>query len=56
MKKLLFKHALIKNMFYELIFILKHLEMHELHECILSNVVTDALVLKHQAISAHSAD
>ena len=31
----------------------KHLEM---HECILSTVATDALVLKHQAISIHSTD
>ena len=28
----------------------------EMHECILSTVATDALVLKHQAISTHSAD
>ena len=28
----------------------------ETHGCILSNVATDALVLKHQAISIHSAD
>ena len=28
----------------------------EIHECILSTVATDALVLKRQAISIHSAD
>ena len=28
----------------------------EMHERILSTVATDALVLKHQAISIHSAD
>ena len=28
----------------------------EMHRCILGTVVTDALVLKHQAISIHSAD
>ena len=28
----------------------------EMHECIFSTVATDALVLKHQAISIHSAD
>ena len=27
-----------------------------MHGCILSNVATDALVLKHQVISIHSAD
>ena len=31
----------------------KHMEM---HGCILSTVATDALVLKHQAISIHSAE
>ena len=31
----------------------KHLET---HGCILSTVATDALVLKHQTISTHSAD
>ena len=31
----------------------KHLEM---HECILSTVATDVLVLKHQAIRIHSTD
>ena len=33
--------------------ILKHREM---HECVVSTVATDALVLKHQAISIHNAD
>ena len=28
----------------------------EMHECILGTLATDALVLKHQAISSHSAD
>ena len=28
----------------------------EMHRCALSTVATDALVLKHQAISSHSAD
>ena len=28
----------------------------ETHGCVLSTVATDALVLKHQAISIHSAD
>ena len=28
----------------------------EMHRCILSTIATDALVLKHQAISIHSAD
>ena len=28
----------------------------ETHGCVLSTVATDALVLKHQAISAHIAD
>ena len=28
----------------------------EMHECILSTVATDDLVLKHQTISIHSAD
>ena len=27
-----------------------------MHECVLSTVATDALVLKHQAISIHKAD
>ena len=27
-----------------------------MHRCILSTVATDALVLKYQAISSHSAD
>ena len=31
----------------------KHREM---HVCIVSTVATDALVLKHQAISIHNAD
>ena len=32
---------------------LKHREM---HGCVVSTVATDALVLKHQAISIHNAD
>ena len=32
---------------------LKH---RETHGCVVSTVATDALVLKHQAISIHSAD
>ena len=32
---------------------LKH---RETHGCVVSTVVTDALVLKHQAISIHNAD
>ena len=32
---------------------LKHWEM---HGCVVSTVATDALVLKHQAISIHNAD
>ena len=28
----------------------------EMHECMRNTVVTDGLVLKHQAISTHSAD
>ena len=32
------------------------LKQQETHECIRSTVATDALVLKHQAISTHSAD
>ena len=28
----------------------------ETHECVLSTVATDALVLKHQTISIHIAD
>ena len=32
---------------------LKHQEM---HGCVVSTVATDALVLKHQAISIHNAD
>ena len=28
----------------------------DVHECMLNTVATDALVLKHQAISIHSAD
>ena len=32
---------------------LKH---RETHVCVVSTVATDALVLKHQAISSHSAD
>ena len=28
----------------------------EMHGCMLSTVATDALVLKHQVISIHSAD
>ena len=28
----------------------------EIHGCVISIVATDALVLKHQAISNHSAD
>ena len=32
---------------------LKH---HETHECVLSIVATDALVLKHQAISINNDD
>ena len=32
------------------------LKCQETHECIFSTVATDALVLKHQAISIHNAD
>ena len=32
---------------------LKH---RETHRCVVSNVATDALALKHQAISIHNAD
>ena len=32
---------------------LKH---RETHECVVSTVATDALVLKHQAISIHNTD
>ena len=32
---------------------LKH---QQTHGCVVSNVATDALVLKHQAISIHNAD
>ena len=35
------------------VFIHKQLE---LYECVVNTVATDALVLKHQAISSHSAD
>ena len=42
-----------QNPQFELRLINKQLEM---HGCILSTVVTDALVLKHQAISTHSSD
>ena len=28
----------------------------EMYECVLSTIASDALVLKHQAISIHSAD
>ena len=35
--------------------VLTHKQL-ELHGCVLSTVVTDALMLKHQAISIHSAD
>ena len=28
----------------------------EIHGCVLNTMVTDALVLKHQAISDHNAD
>ena len=34
---------------------LTHKEL-EMHGCILSTVANDALVLKHQAISIHSAE
>ena len=34
---------------------LDHKQM-EMHRCVHSTVDTDALVLKHQAISIHSAD
>ena len=43
--------VLISNMFCMLI--LKHWER---HRCVVSTVATDALVLKHQAISIHNAD
>ena len=35
------------------VLILKH---RETHGCVVSTVATDALVLKHQAISIHNAD
>ena len=41
-----------KKMSY-LLLTLKHLET---HGCVVSAVATDALVLKHQAISIHNAD
>ena len=34
---------------------LTHKKM-EMHGCLLTTVATDALVLKHQAISIHNAD
>ena len=34
---------------------LTHTQM-EIHKCILCNIATDVLVLKHQAISIHIAD
>ena len=37
------------------IFILT-LKQREMHGCVVSTVATDALVLKHQAISIHNAD
>ena len=35
--------------------VLTHKQL-EMHQCVLSTVATDDLVLKHQAISIHSAD
>ena len=38
-----------------ILFRLTHKQL-EIHGCVLSTVATDALVLKYQAISVHSAD
>ena len=38
---------------YKMYLTLKH---RETHGCVVSTVATDALVLKHQAISIHNAD
>ena len=32
------------------------LKLRETHECVVTTLATDALVLKHQAISIHNAD
>ena len=58
----------LKNMFTNVVFVMKiqfscnlttnylTLTQRETHGCIVSTVATDALVLKHQAISIHNAD
>ena len=43
----------LKNVIFIHSLTLKHREM---HGCVVSTVATDALVLKHQAISIHNAD
>ena len=44
-----------KHIYFLALNMLTHKQL-EQHGCILSTVATDALVLKHQAISTHSAD
>ena len=41
------------NVDYGFVLTLKH---RETHGCVVNTVATDALVLKHQAISIHNAD
>ena len=43
------------NMTDSLLLLSTHKQL-EMHMCVISTVATDALVLKHQAISIHSAD
>ena len=52
MMKLTKNDEVIKHILLSLL-TLKH---RETHGCVVSTVATDALVLKHQAISIHNAD
>ena len=53
MQQAMLKIPMLEISFKIIDLILKH---QETHGCIVSTVATDALVLKHQAISIHNAD
>ena len=50
---IIFRKSFLTIVVLNLLLTPKQLEM---HGCVLSSVATDDLVLKHQAISTHSAD
>ena len=51
-----FRQHIYASLICVLIIIALTLKQQETHGCVVSNVATDALVLKHQAISIHNAD